>query len=151
MKSIQRQRNVLLGGLWQSMVLCCIGLAIGLVGSRLFAADDESKAQASAPSGGVKSVEEKLKEVERERDDLKKRNAELEQRLKQVQASVDDQVHQALTEPPGPRAYAFPPQGGTFGRRMSGPFVSQFRPMFPPFSGMSDPVELAISYSDATW
>jgi hypothetical protein len=150
MKSIQTQRNVLPGRLWQRMVVCCISLAIGLAASGLLAADDESKVQSSAaPSAGGKSVEEKLKAVERERDDLKRRNAELEQRLKQVQASVDDQVHQALAEPQSPRAYAFPPQGGNFSRRMSGPFVSQFRPMFPPFSGIPDPVELAISYSDA--
>jgi hypothetical protein len=149
MQSIQTQRNVLPGRLWQRVVVCCISLVIGLAASGLLAADDESKVQSSTPSANGKSVEQRLKEIERERDELKRRNAELEQRLKQVQASVDDQVHQALAEPQGPRAYAFPPQGGTFSRRMSGPFVSQFRPMFPPFSGIPDPVELAISYSDA--
>ena len=34
-------------------------------------------------------------------------------------------------------------------RRPLGPFVTQFRPMVPPFGGMPDPVELAIAFSDA--
>jgi hypothetical protein len=127
-----------------------LGLSIGLVGSGFSIAQDQLKAKSPTPSAGEKSIEEQLKEVERERDDLKRRNADLEQRLKQLQATVDQQVHQALGEPQqGARAYAFPPADGAFGRRPPGPFVSQFRPMFPAFGGMPDPVELAISYSDA--
>jgi hypothetical protein len=149
MSCFQTQRKALLRTGSRRTLVLFLGLVIGLVGFAVSAAQDESKAKPPAQSAGDKSIDDKLKEVERERDDLKRRNAELEQRLKQLQASVDDQVHQALGEREGARAYAFPPQAGTFGRRMPGPYVSQFRPMFPPFGGLPDPVELAISYSDA--
>jgi hypothetical protein len=149
MSCFQTQRSAILRTDSRRNLVLFLGLAIGLVGSAVSAAQDESKAKPPAQSAGDKSIEDKLKDVERERDDLKRRNADLEQRLKQLQASVDDQVHQALGEREGVRAYGFSPQAGTFGRRMPGPFVSQYRPMFPPFGGMPDPVELAVSYSDA--
>jgi hypothetical protein len=149
MESIERQSSVLLRRPGLRMAACCGMVVIAFAGAGSFAADDQSKAKTSMPTTGDKPVEQKLKEVERERDELKRRNAEFELRLKQVQSSVDDQVHQALNEPSNPPAYTFPPQGRAFGRRVPGPFVSQFRPTFAPFSGMPDPVELAISYSDA--
>jgi hypothetical protein len=105
--------------------------------------------EAPAQLQGEKSLEEKLKEAEGERDDLKKRNADLELRLKQLQATVDDVVHQALGEQPAARPFALPPLTGTITRRPMGPFISQFRPVFPPFGGMPDPVELAVAFSDA--
>jgi hypothetical protein len=132
----------------QQAVFCCLGLSIFLGGSGPAFAQDAIKAAVPAQSAGEKSVEENLKEMERERDDLKRRNADLEQRLKQLQASVDNQVHQALGEPENARAYSFQPPAGMYGRRMPVPFVGQFRPVFP-FGGLPDPVELAISYSDA--
>jgi hypothetical protein len=103
----------------------------------------------SSPSRGEKSANEDLKAVERERDDLKIRNADLEMRLKQLQATVDNLVHQALGEKSVSPAFAAPPSAGMVPRRFSGPYVSQFRPIFPPFGGMPDPVELAVAFSDA--
>jgi hypothetical protein len=98
---------------------------------------------------GENSAAEKPKEVERERDELKKRNADLELRLKQLQAAVDDQVHQALGETGTARTLTFPSSGAMSARQPVGPFISRFRPMFPPFNGMPDTVELAIAFSDA--
>lgn len=145
MTRFQSRRTSLLRK-WANVLV--LALSLGLLGSEGSVAQDQSKAKSPTPTAGEKSVDDRLKEVERERDDLKQRNADLEQRLKQLQATVDDQVHQALGEPQGPRAFV-PPPGGAFGRRFAGPFVSQFRPVFPSFGGMPDPVELAISYSDA--
>lgn len=124
------------------------GLASGLSAQTK---DEKPNAESAAPSAADNSADERLKAVERERDELKKRNADLEQRLKQLQASVDDQVHQALGEAaasatPG---FAVPPSAGTYPRRLSGPYFSQFRPIFSPFSGSPDPIELAVAFSDA--
>jgi hypothetical protein len=110
---------------------------------------DRVPAESPSQASSEKSAVEKLKEVERERDELKKRNADLELRLKQLQAAVDDQVHQALGETVPPHAFAFPPSGAMSTRQPVGPFISRFRPMFPPFNGMPDTVELAIAFSDA--
>jgi hypothetical protein len=148
MSHIQAQRLSLLQIRRQQAIVCCLGLSVFLGGSGLACAQDAIKAAVPAQSTGEKSAEEKLKSIEHERDDLKRRNADLEQRLKQLQASVDNQVHQALGEPESTRAYSFQPTPGMYGRRMPGPFVGQFRPVFP-FGGLPDPVELAISYSDA--
>jgi hypothetical protein len=153
MAHFQAQRLSLLQSRRQQALVCCLGLSVFLGGSGLAFAQDTSKAAVPAQPAGEKSAEGKLQEIERERDDLKKRNADLEQRLKQLQASVDNQVHQALGQPESTRAYSFQPTPGQptpgmYGRRMPGPFVGQFRPVFP-FGGLPDPVELAISYSDA--
>ena len=96
------------------------------------------------------SPDERLKTLERERDDLKRRNAELEQRLRQLQTTVDNLVHEALGEQPSTQPSPLPPPAvGMVPRRSFGPFMTQFRPMFPPFNGMPDTVELAIAFSDA--
>jgi hypothetical protein len=146
----QSQGKTFLQSSWRRTAVLFLGLTIAVAGSAALAAQDEFKPKPAAQSTGDKSIEDKLKEVERERDDLKRRNAELEQRLKQLQATVDDQVHQALGEGgEGVRAYAFPPPAGAFGRRGPRPFVSQYRPMFPSFGALPDPVELAIAFSDA--
>ena len=108
-------------------------------------ADQKSSDRASSEV----SPEERLKTLERERDDLKKRNAELEQRLRQLQATVDNLVHEALGEQPSTQPSALPPAVGMVPRHSFGPFMTQFRPMFPPFNGMPDTVELAIAFSDA--
>jgi hypothetical protein len=129
-------------------VICGLGLAVLLGGSALAFAQDGNKATGPAQSAGEKSLEGKLAAIERERDDLKRRNADLEQRLKQLQGSVDNQVQQALGAAESTRANSFSPPPAAYGRRMAGPFVGQFRPVFP-FGGLPDPVELAISYSDA--
>jgi cell division septum initiation protein DivIVA len=95
------------------------------------------------------STEDRLRTLERERDDLKKRNADLEQRLRQLQTTVDNLVHEAVGEPPSTQSPALLPAMGMVPRRGFGPFMTQFRPMFPPFNGMPDTVELAIAFSDA--
>lgn len=95
------------------------------------------------------SPEERLKTLERERDDLKRRNAELEQRLRQLQTTVDNLVHEALGEQPSTQPAPLPPAVGMVPRRSFGPFMTQFRPMFPALNGMPDTVELAIAFSDA--
>ena len=58
------------------------------------------------------SAEERLQALERERDDLKKRNAELEQRLRQLQTTVDNLVHDAVGEQPAAQRPVFPPMVG---------------------------------------
>jgi hypothetical protein len=100
-------------------------------------------------SAAEMSSDERVKTLERERDDLKKRNADLEQRLRQLQATVDNLVHQALGEQSAPQAFGLPPSVGMVPRRSFGPFMTQFRPMFPPLNGMPDTVELAVAFSDA--
>jgi cell division septum initiation protein DivIVA len=107
----------------------------------------EQKSSDGAPS--EVSTEERLRTLERERDDLKKRNADLEQRLRQLQTTVDNLVHEAVGEQPFAQPPALPPAVGMVPRRAFGPFMTQFRPMFPPFNGMPDTVELAIAFSDA--
>jgi hypothetical protein len=101
------------------------------------------------PSAAAPSTEETLRAVQRERDALKRRNADLEMRLKQLQTTVDNVVRSALGEQPAPRPSALPPYGGAYARRPLGPFISRFRPTFPPFGGMPDPVELAVAFSEA--
>ena len=76
-----------------------------------------------------------MRTLERERDDLKKRNAELEQRLRQLQTTVDNLVHEALGEQPSTQPPALPPAVGMVPRRSFGPFMTQFRPMFPRLMG----------------
>ena len=135
------------GPRWASaMGLALLGTVLsGHPGQLALAQTGEEKPAAQAPA---KSTDADLQAVVRERDELKKRNADLEQKLKQLQAAVDNVVHQALDEQPG--ATSGPaPAPGVFGRRPFGPFVSQYRPMFPPFGGTPDPVELAVAFSDA--
>jgi len=105
--------------------------------------------KSSDPAPVQLSAEERLQALERERDDLKKRNAELEQRLRQLQTTVDNLVHEAVGEQPAAQRPVFPPMVGMAPPRGFGPFMTQFRPMFPPFNGMPDTVELAIAFSDA--
>lgn len=121
-----------------------LSAALGL-GVHAQSKDENSAAQ----SAGEKSVDEKLKAVERERDELKGRNADLELKLKQLQATVDNLVHQALGEQPATPPFLPPPSAGSYSPRPQGPFVTRFRPMFSPFSGLPDPLELAIAFSNA--
>jgi cell division septum initiation protein DivIVA len=109
----------------------------------------QSPAQSSAQPQVGESVDEQLKALQRERDDLKRRNADLELRLKQLQATVDSLVHQALGEQPAAPPAPLPPAAGLFPRQALGPVITRFRPMFPPFPGIVDPVELATAFSDA--
>src|ERR1700685_517134 len=93
---------------------------------------------------------DQLQALQRARDALKKRNAELEARLKTLQATVDTIVRQALGQavpPPIPMPPQEAPAGTTSRRRI--PFVGRFPPMFPAFPGTIDPVEMAIAFSDA--
>jgi hypothetical protein len=64
---------------------------------------------------GDRASDEHLKAVERERDELKLRNTELENRLRQLQATVDKLVSDAVQSPPasqtaGLRASVRPPE-----------------------------------------
>jgi hypothetical protein len=99
---------------------------------------------------GEQSGSDQLQALQRERDELKKRNAELEARLKTLQATVDTIVRQALGQAVPPPIPMPPPEApaGTAPRRRI-PFVGRFPPMFPPFPGTIDPVEMAIAFSDA--
>jgi hypothetical protein len=117
------------------------GIATPLVGQ---SADRKPSEQSTEEP----SLAERLKVAERERDELKKRNAELESRLKQLQSTVDGLVNQALGDHAA-AATELPPPVGMIPRRAVGPYISQFRPMFSPFNGMPDPVELAVLFSDA--
>jgi hypothetical protein len=129
-------------------------VSIALMAGFSSAVRAQSKGEKSPSQSQInESLDEKLKAVERERDDLRKRNAELELRLKQLQATVDNLVHQALREQPAPPV-PIPPQPGrpTSGMlppRPLGPFIGRFRPPFFPPSGAPDPVELAVAFSDA--
>jgi hypothetical protein len=137
-----RRRLVTLVG----FALVSMALSAGL-GSAVRA---QSKGEESPAQSPVKeSLDERLKAVERERDELKKRNADLELRLKQLQATVDNLVHQALGEQPPAPPTPLPPPATMFPRRVPGPVFARFPPMFPPFRGTVDPVELAVAFSDA--
>jgi len=140
--SLRRRRLVTLVGFG----LVSIALMVGFSS----AVQAQSKEEKSPSQSQInESLDEKLKAVERERDDLRKRNAELELRLKQLQATVDNLVHQALGEQPAAPPTPLPPPVGVFPRRPLGPIITRFRPMFPPFPGTIDPVELAVAFSDA--
>jgi len=95
-----------------------------------------------------KSGEERFKAVERERDELKKRNADLEARLRGLQTTVDKLVRDAVGEqkneaPPYWSAAPMIPQ------RPAPPFGPRFGPMMPPFQPPSSVVEMAVAFGDA--
>jgi hypothetical protein len=115
------------------------------------------------------STDERLKALERERDELRKRNGVLELRLKQLQATVNDQVSKALQpsvgvdsatqpptpHPPGEAPSSEPPSSPAINpywmssARSMGPPYSRFGGFFSPLQSPVDVVSLAVAYQDA--
>jgi hypothetical protein len=111
--------------------------------------------------------EERLKAVERERDELKKRNGVLELRLKQLQATVNKEVTEALRPlreeatavPPTPHPPAETATGAgpaTAATNSGTPYWRQTWPTSPRFAGLPpalqspvDVIGLAVAYQDA--
>jgi hypothetical protein len=138
-------------------------LALLIVVSLCLARPTVATAQSTA------STDARLKALERERDELKQRNGVLELRLKQLQATVDKQVTEALAPFSGDQAAAAPPtphppdeppsgaapvatQTNSFGT----PYWRQTWPAYPRFGGpppaLQSPIDvvgLAIAYQDA--
>jgi hypothetical protein len=115
------------------------------------------------------STDPRLKALERERDELKQRNGVLELRLKQLQATVDKQVTEALGPSSGDQASAAPPTPHPPAELPSGaapaapptnpfgtPYWRQTWPAYPRFAGLPpalqspvDVIGLAVAYQDA--
>jgi hypothetical protein len=146
------ERNVAGPRGWRHLTTV-IGLGLasnGLLGSFAWSAEDQQKVdKSSAQTAPAESANEKLDAVVRERDELKRRNAHLELRLKQLQTAVDGLVHQALSEQPPVSPSPLPPSAGVLPRPYSGPIITRFRPIYPLFPGTMDPVELATAFGDA--
>jgi hypothetical protein len=141
----------------------CPALALLLVASLLLGRPSRTSAQNAA------SADERLKALEHERDDLKKRNGVLELRLKQLQATVNQQVRDALApaldgpanaspptpHPPGEAPSNAPPSPpvtnpfALFPRRMIGPDYNRFTAIVSPLQSPADVVGLAVAYQDA--
>jgi len=101
-------------------------------------------AQATAEKG----LENRLKAVERERDELKMRVAHLELTLKQLRSTVDGVAREALGEQSAGGAAAVPP-GGVVTRRPVGLYFTRLAPLLPPMQATPDVVELAVAFCDA--
>jgi hypothetical protein len=135
-----------------------MALAICLVGTSVSTAQDG------------KSTDERIKALEHERDLLKKRNGVLELRLKQLQASVNQQVTEALgplgderpgepapvPQPPGePPVTAAPvPPLASYSYqppywRSIGPPFTRTAGVFSPLQQPVDLVTLSVAYQDA--
>jgi|HubBroStandDraft_6_1064221.scaffolds.fasta_scaffold223503_1 hypothetical protein len=123
----------------------------------------------------TKSTEDRIKTLERERDELKKRSGILELRLKQLQATVNQQVTDALgpnlggrgslsgqasepapvPHPPGEPASssgAVTPQINYFQAapwRSIGPPFTRSAGIFSPLQSPVDLVSLSVAYQDA--
>jgi hypothetical protein len=135
-----------------------------LLGVSLCVARPAVVAAQSAPS-----TDARLKALERERDELKQRNGVLELRLKQLQATVDRQVTEALGPSSGDQAAATPPIPHPPGEPPSGaapaapqtnpfgtPYWRQTWPAYPRFAALPpalqspvDVIGLAVAYQDA--
>lgn len=102
----------------------------------------------SAQGTADKSLEDRLKAVERERDELKKRVAHLELTLKQLQSTVDGVSREALAEQSG-GGTSVVPTGGVVSRRPVGPYLTRLAPLLPPMQATPDVVALAVAFSDA--
>ncbi len=125
-------------------------------------------ALASAPS--APPADERIKALERERDELKRRNGVLELRLKQLQATVNKQVTDALGPPLGSQSTEPPPVPHPPGEpasnaspltpspisylqtapwRSMGPLSARSAGIFSPLQSPVDLVSLAVAYQDA--
>jgi hypothetical protein len=116
----------------------------------------------------AKPADDRIKALERERDELKKRNGILELRLKQLQATVNKQITEALEPSLGDGISAAPPVPQPPGESSSSaapvtvptnPLTPPYwRPVAPPYSrfpgigSLQSPVDvvgLAVAYQDA--
>ncbi len=127
---------------------------------------------ARATSAGAQDAatpDDRIKALEHERDELKKRNSLLELRLRQLQASIDRTVTETLDtatldrtntvppvpHPPGEPAAKEIPVVAPFGSlpavswRTLGPSYSRFAGIFSPLQQPLDLVSLAVAYQDA--
>ncbi len=123
---------------------------------------------APATAQNAATPEERLKAVERERDELKKRNGVLELRLKQLQATVNQDVTEALrpsreevsAAPPTPHPPAETATGAgstaPATNSVGTPYWRQTWPASPRFAGLPpalqspvDVIGLAVAYQDA--
>ncbi len=127
---------------------------------------------ARATSAGAQDAaapEDRIKALEHERDELKKRNSLLELRLRQLQTSIDRTVTETLDTatldrsnavPPVPHPPGEPAANGTPVPPAIGSFpVASWRTLGPPHSRMAgvfsplqqplDLVSLAVAYQDA--
>jgi hypothetical protein len=114
------------------------------------------------------TTEERLKAVERERDELKKRNGVLELRLKQLQATVNKEVTEALqpareeltAAPPTPHPPPESPAGSVpatpAATSIGIPYWRATAAVYPRFAGIPpalqspvDVIGLAVAYQDA--
>jgi hypothetical protein len=114
------------------------------------------------------TADERIKALEHERDELKKQNGLLELRLKQLQASVNKQVSEALgpnvavqanatppaPHPPGEPPVTTPPSVVPFNYLQAapwrtGPPFTRTAGLFSPLQSPVDLVSLAVGYQDA--
>jgi hypothetical protein len=138
------------------ILLLLIALSIWLCGPSALVAQD------------AKPTDERIRALERERDELRKRNGVLELRLKQLQATVNQQVTDALgtsadgrvgEPPPAPHPPGEPPVTAAPVLPRSSYQVPYWRPIGPPFtrsagifSPLQQPVDLvslSVAYQDA--
>jgi hypothetical protein len=124
---------------------------------------------ASAGTQDAATPDDRIKALERERDELKKRNSLLELRLRQLQTSIDRTVTETLDtatlertkntppapNPPGEPAAKEAPVAAPVGAipavswRTLGPSYSRFAGVFSPLQQPLDLVSLAVAYQDA--
>jgi hypothetical protein len=122
-------------------------------------------AQATTSSSG----DERIKALERERDELKQRNGLLELRLKQLQTTVNRLINETLDTLPASQAAAAPPVPHPPGEppatdrpaalpstmyqlmqwRSVGPPYTRSAGLFSPLQQPVDVVNLAVAYQDA--
>jgi hypothetical protein len=145
-------RDFAAAALWTPSIV----LFLCLVGPSLSAAQD------------AKPTDDRIKALERERDELKKRNGVLELRLKQLQATVNKQVTDALGVNPGGQASESPPvphppgEPASSGTPVTPPSYLQMAPwrsigppftrsagIFSPLQSPVDLVTLSVAYQDA--
>jgi cell division protein FtsB len=135
----------------------------GIFGDGIFGRAVPASAQTTA------TVDERIKALEQERDELKKQNGLLELRLKQLQASVNKQVTDALgpnvaagqgsatppaPHPPGEPPVTTPPSAVPFNYLQAapwrtGPPFTRTAGLFSPLQSPVDLVSLAVGYQDA--
>jgi hypothetical protein len=122
-----------------------------------------------ATAQSAASTDDRIKTLERERDELKKRNGVLELRLKQLQATVDKEVAEALGRSSSDQAVVAPPTPHPPAEAASGappaapatsssgpPYWRPSWPTYPRFAGLPpalqspvDVIGLAVAYQDA--
>jgi hypothetical protein len=150
---VRINRDFAAATLWAPSIV----LSMCLVGPSLATAQD------------AKPADDRIKALERERDELKKRNGVLELRLKQLQATVNKQVTEALglnlggqgdepppvPHPPGEPASSGAPVAPPVSYfqaapwRSIGPPFTRSAGIFSPLQSPVDLVTLSVAYQDA--